>query len=102
MKDTLGDDLVRTIREVHAGGGTIPPLISRKFADESVRPALSDRELEVLRLMAQGLRNKEIAGQLGISQQTVQTHVKSILWKLEVNDRTKAVVVALHTGIIDQ
>lgn len=101
LKESLGDDLVRTIREVHAGGGPIPPHIGRKFADQAARPPLTHRELEVLNLMADGLRNKEIADRLTISQQTVQSHVKNIFAKLEVSDRTKAVTVALRRGMID-
>jgi len=101
LKESLGDDLIDTIREVHAGRGPIPPHIGRKFADQTVRPSLTHRELEVLHLMADGLRNKEIADRLKISQQTVLTHIKSIFVKLEVSDRTKAVTVALRRGIID-
>ena len=101
LKETLGDHLVATIRQVHAGGGPIPPEVGRKLADRVSHPALTARELSVLRLIAEGLRNKEIANRLGISEQTAQSHVKNILAKLEVSDRTKAVTVALQRGIID-
>lgn len=101
LKETLGDELVRIIREVHSGGGPIPPDVGRKFADRAARPSLTARELEVLQLIADGLRNKEIADRLAISEQTVQSHVKNILAKLSVSDRTKAVTVALRRGIID-
>lgn len=101
LKDVLGDCLVDTIRKVHAGGSPIPPEVGRKIVDGLSRPLLTPRESQVLRLMADGLRNKEIAGRLGISEQTVMSHIKAIFEKLGVNDRTKAVMVALHRGIID-
>jgi len=100
LKDTLGEDLVPIIREVHAGGGPIPALVGRKLADRVTQPSLTPRELEVTELMAKGLRNKEIAAKLGISEETVQGHVKSILAKLHVQDRTEAVTVAIRRGII--
>jgi len=99
-KETLIDELVHTIREVHSGGGSIPPEVALKFADRAARAFLTDRELEVLELIAEGLRNKEIAGRLSITDHTVESHVKSILRKLEVNDRTKAVTVALQRGML--
>jgi two-component system NarL family response regulator len=101
LKETLGDCLVETIRQVHAGGGPIPPEIGRRFADRVVRPPLSARELDVLRLVAEGLRNKEIGERLNISEQTTLTHVKSIFTKLAVHDRTKAVTVAIKRGMIE-
>jgi DNA-binding NarL/FixJ family response regulator len=101
LKDTLGDDLVRTIREVHSGRAGIPPEIGRKYADRSRRPMLTQRETGVLRLMAEGLRNKEIAARLGISEQTVLTHVRKVLAKLQASDRTGAVATAFRLGIID-
>jgi two-component system, NarL family, response regulator len=99
LKETLGDDLVPIIREVHAGGGPIPADVGRKLADRLKQPSLTTREIQVLRLVAEGMRNKEIAGSLGISEQTAQGHVKNILSKLKVNDRTGAVTVALRRGI---
>jgi DNA-binding NarL/FixJ family response regulator len=101
FKETIGEDLVRTVRDVHSGRGPIPPAVGRKFADRAARTSLTTRELEVLRLIAEGCRNKEIASRLAISDHTVNTHVKNILAKLGANDRTKAVRVALRTGIID-
>jgi len=101
LKESLGDELVSTIRQVHAGGGPIPPDVGRKYADRVARPALTSRELEVLRLIAGGLRNKEVANRLGIGEQTVLSHIKSIFAKLQVNDRTKAVTVALQRGMIE-
>ena len=101
LKDTLGDELVRTIREVHSGDAGIPPEIGRRYADRSRRPQLTQRELGVLRLIADGLRNKEIAHRLAISDQTVLTHVRNILAKLEVDDRTSAVATAFRLGILN-
>jgi DNA-binding NarL/FixJ family response regulator len=101
LKETLGDYLVNTIREVHAGGGPIAPDVGRKFADRVARQPLTPRELEVLRLIAGGLRNKEIAARLDIGEQTAMSHIKNIFAKLQVNDRTKAVTVALQRGIIE-
>ena len=71
-----------------------------RLASRSERPALTPREIDVLELVAEGLRNKEIASSLGLSETTVQVHVKNILSKLRVNDRTAAVNVALRRGII--
>lgn len=100
LKDTLGDDLIPIIREVHAGGGPIPANIARSLADRLTQPGLTAREVQILQLAAEGMRNKEIAGNLGISEQTVQGHIKNVLAKLKVNDRTAAVTVALRRGII--
>ena len=100
LKETLGDDLVPIIRQVHAGGGPIPASVARKLADRVTQPSLTAREIQILQLVAEGMRNKELAGSLGISQQTAQGHIKNILAKLGVNDRTGAVTVALRRGII--
>ena len=95
-----GDDLAPIIREVHAGGGPIPPQVARKLADRLTQPMLTPRELDVLRLMTNGLRNKEIGAELRISEQTTQGHIKSIFSKLNVHDRTEAVTVAIRRGIV--
>jgi DNA-binding NarL/FixJ family response regulator len=100
LKDTVGDDLVPIIREVHAGGGPIPPYVARKLADRVTMSKLTARESEVLQLVARGLRNKEISVTLGISELTIQGHMKNILSKLNVHDRTEAVTVAVSRGII--
>ncbi len=100
LKETLGDDLIAAIREVHAGGRPIPPPIARQLADRMNQPALTPRELAVLELMAKGLRNKEIGAQLGITDATTQGHVKNILAKLDVHDRTEAVTAAIRREII--
>jgi two-component system NarL family response regulator len=100
LKESLGDDLIPIIREVHAGGGPIPPQVGSKLADRVRHPALTPRELEVLHLVAEGKRNKEIASSLNISEETAQGHMKNILSKLKVHDRTEAVTVAIRRGII--
>ncbi len=100
LKENLGDDLIPIIREVHAGGGPIGPQVARKLADRLQKTPLTAREIDVLLLMAEGLRNKEIAGRLFISEQTTQGHVKTILAKLDVHDRTEAVTAAVRRGII--
>jgi len=100
LKETLGDDLVPIIRSVNAGNGPIPSEVGRQLADHVKQPTLSLREIEVLQLVADGLRNKEIATHLHISTETVQGHIKNILSKLKVHDRTEAVTVAIRRGIL--
>ena len=100
LKDTLAEDLVRVIREVFAGGRPLPAPVAKRLADRMLHPDLTARELDVLRLIARGMRNKEIAAQLGISEETTQGHVKNILSKLGLHDRTEAVAVAVRRGIV--
>jgi two-component system, NarL family, response regulator len=100
LKDTLSDDLVRVVREVYAGSTTLPPNVATRLAARSTQRHLTTREVEVLERIAEGLRNKEIGAVLRISEETVQVHVKNILSKLGVNDRTAAVTVAFRRGII--
>lgn len=98
-KETGEDELMKTIREVHAGNRPIPQDVARKLADRLTLESLTERETQVLKLIADGLRNKEIAAELHISEETVQGHVKNVLRKLKVNDRTKAAMVATQRGI---
>jgi len=100
LKDTLSDDLVRVVREVYAGSTTLPQNVATRLAARSTQRGLTMREVEVLERIAEGLRNKEIGAVLRISEETVQVHVKNILAKLGVNDRTAAVTVAFRRGII--
>jgi two-component system NarL family response regulator len=95
-KDVQHDDLIQTIRAVHSGQAPI----AASLVAQSRRPDLSTRELEVLRLIAQGLSNKQIGYALSIAEYTVMNHVKSILGKLGADDRTQAATVAIHRGII--
>lgn len=111
LKDASRDDLFKAVRAVHRGESLIEPGVAAKILDRlaqlsrrSAEPAsvdvLSERELEVLQLMAKGSANKEIAASLSISESTVKTHVANIFQKLEVNHRTEAVTQALQKGII--
>ena len=100
LKDTLAEKMIGVIREVARGGHPILPEVAQKLTSRMFRTALTAREIEVLHLVANGKRNKEIAGELGISDETVQGHVKNILSKLSVHDRTEAVAVAIRRGIV--
>lgn len=100
LKGQVHRELLDTIRAVHAGHKRIPPDIAAELAEHAADDALSQREMEVLRLIACGNSNKLIADQLSISEDTVKSHVTSILSKLSANDRTHAVTIALRRGII--
>lgn len=100
LKDTLPDELVHVIREVHAGRRTLPPEIAAALELRASQPTLTFRELQVIELLATGMRNKEIAAELGISADTASAHVKSIFQKFNVHDRTAALAEALRRGII--
>ena len=100
LKDTLPDDLIRVIREVHAGQRSIPPEIAAALEQRASQPVLTLRESQVLDLLATGKRNKEIAASLGISGDTASAHIKSIFVKFNVHDRTAALAEALRRGII--
>jgi DNA-binding NarL/FixJ family response regulator len=86
---------------VHAGKRRVPPEIATEIAEHVADDALTEREIEVLRLVAAGRSNKVIAAELDISEGTVKTHMKSILPKLDASDRTHAVMIALKRGIFD-
>ena len=100
LKDALSDDLIRVVREVHAGGQPMAPDVRARLDARAAQPRLTPREVQVLQLVSQGKRNKEIAAILGLSEDTVPVHVKNIFAKLRVNERTAAVNVALRRGII--
>ncbi|MBV8904783.1 MAG: response regulator transcription factor [Acidobacteriia bacterium] len=100
LKDMIAEKLMGVIREVAAGARPILPEVAQRLTERMFQTALTEREMEVLRLVARGLRNKEIAGDLKISNETVQGHVKNILAKLSVHDRTEAVAVAVRRGIV--
>jgi len=100
LKDTCRQMLLETIRQVHGGKTCIPPRIGQKLVENMARPVLSGRELDVLRLVADGKSNKESGAQLGIAEGTVKTHVKSLLNKLKVSGRTAAVREAVHLGLV--
>ena len=100
LKDTLSDDLIRVVREVDSGKRPLRPDVEARLAERAAQPTLTPREIGVMELLTQGMRNKEIAAALGISEGTVQVHVKSIYQKLNVSDRTAAVNVAVRRGIV--
>jgi NarL family two-component system response regulator LiaR len=107
LKDTGPDDLVRAIRQVHRGEPTLEPEIARKVLFELAQPPkqpptldpLTVRELDVLRLIAQGKSNREIAEDLVLAELTVRTHVSNILGKLHLANRTQAALYALKEGL---
>ena len=100
LKDMVRKDLIHAIRAVAAGRRYIPAQVGSLIAENLPRPDITAREVEVLQLIASGLRNKEIAYELGVSEATANAHVKRILEKLNASDRTHAVTVALRRGII--
>jgi DNA-binding NarL/FixJ family response regulator len=100
VKGIVRDELLEIIRSVHAGKRRLPAAVAQKLAEHIADEPISPRELEVLSLMAAGKRNKEIASELSIAEDTVKMHVRNVLSKLQVNDRTEAVTIALRRGII--
>jgi DNA-binding NarL/FixJ family response regulator len=101
LKGLLRKELLDTIRAVHAGQRRLPPEIAAEIAEHSTDSALTPREIDVLRLIAGGNANKEIAARLSLTEETVKGHVKNILAKLDANDRTHAVTIGLKRGIIE-
>ena len=107
LKDSSPEELLKAIREVFAGESSLSPTIARKLIQEINRPTereettetLSERELEVLHLVADGLSNQEIAGKLVISERTVRNHVGNILAKLNLANRTQAALYAVRMGL---
>jgi len=100
LKGHVHRELLETIRTVHAGRKRIPPDIAVELAEHTTEDELSSREIEVLRLIAAGNSNKQIADQLCIEESTVKSHVTNILSKLSANDRAHAVTIGLKRGII--
>ncbi len=100
IKGMPHDALVGALRRVHAGGRFLPPPVYRALSSRIPNSELSAREREVLNLIVQGKSNKEIASDLGITESTVKCHVSVILMRLNVNDRTQAVVTALQRGLV--
>ena len=100
LKGMNADELMEAIRTVHAGKSRIPAVVAERLAERMGGPSLTGRELEVLKSIVGGRSNKEIAGELFISEATVKTHINSILSKLGVSDRTQAATTALQRGIV--
>ena len=101
LKNTLHSELLHTIRAVHAGKRSLSPEASYQIAEHVSDDTLTPAEVVVLRLIAAGNANKEIADQLGVTEDTVKGRVKSILSKLDANDRTHAAIIGLKRGIIE-
>jgi len=100
LKDSVPDDLIRVIREAHAGNAIMSDDVAAKLASRASQPTLTGRELQVLELLAAGQRNKEIAATLSMSEDTARTHIKSIFVKFNVHDRTAALAEAVRRGIV--
>jgi DNA-binding NarL/FixJ family response regulator len=100
LKTMPPGDLVEAIRQVHAGKKRIPPAVAAQLAEHVSDEALTPREIEVLRHIAEGNRNKDIGERLFISEETVKVHVKHVMDKLGASDRTEAVAIAIRRGII--
>ena len=101
LKASLRRDLLDTIRAVSAGQCCVPPEVAAEIAQHAMDDSLSAREIEVLKLVAAGCSNKVVAGRLVISEDTVKGHVHNILSKLDANDRTHAVTIALRRGFLE-
>jgi DNA-binding NarL/FixJ family response regulator len=101
LKGSLRNELLETIRAVHAGQRRVSSEVAAEIAEHSTDDALTPREVDVLRLVAKGNANKEIAARLSLTEETVKSHIRNILAKLEANDRTHAVAIGVKRGIID-
>jgi DNA-binding NarL/FixJ family response regulator len=101
LKNASQAEMVGAIRAVHAGKRYIPNHIASRLTERMMRSDLTTRELEILKLLAKGLTNKQIGQVLGISSNTARNHVNSVIDKLDVSDRTEAATTAIQRGIID-
>jgi len=101
LKNTIHKELIETVRAVHGGKKALSPEASFEIAEHATDDALTPAEINVLRLIAAGNANKQIADQLSITEETVKGRVKNILSKLGANDRTQAAMIGLKRGIID-
>lgn len=100
LKESIGKDLPATIRSVYQGRRSIPADIATEIAEHVQQDNLSQREIEVLECVAEGLANKQIAAQLQLTEETIKSHMRNIMEKLRANDRTHAVMIAIRRGII--
>lgn len=100
LKSAIREELLRAIRDVYEGRRYLDPAVAPLLAERLTHRSLTSRELEVLRMVAKGFGNKEIASELSIAEVTVKLHVSHVLEKLNVKDRTEAATVALRRGII--
>jgi DNA-binding NarL/FixJ family response regulator len=100
LKSMPKDQLLNVVRAVHSGRRHIPPDVAARLAEHLGEEDLTTREMEVLRLIRDGYRNKQIADQLSIAETTVNFHIKNLVDKLQANDRTHAVTIALRRGLL--
>jgi DNA-binding NarL/FixJ family response regulator len=100
LKNMPPKELVEVIRQVHAGKKRIPPQLAAQLAEHMSDEALTSREIEVLKQIAEGNRNRDIGEKLFITEETVKVHIKNIMGKLGASDRTQAVAIAIRRGII--
>jgi two-component system NarL family response regulator len=100
LKDTTKEELIAAVRQIHQGERYLPQAVAGRLADRLIRPSLTPRELDVLRLVSRGRTNKEMASAMFISEETVKTHMKSLFQKLGVHDRAEAVSVSMQRGLI--
>jgi DNA-binding NarL/FixJ family response regulator len=100
LKSMPQDDLLAVVRAVHAGKRSVHPEIAARLAEHLGEESLTNRELEVLRLIRDGFRNKQIADQLSIAEVTVNFHIRNLVDKLGANDRTHALMIALRRGLL--
>ena len=100
LKSMPKNEMLSVVRSVHAGNRHVPPAVAARLAEHLGEEDLTDRELEVLRLIRDGYRNKQIADQLAIAETTVNFHIKNLVDKLGANDRTHAVTIALRRGLL--
>jgi DNA-binding NarL/FixJ family response regulator len=100
LKSMPKSEMLKIIRAVHSGGRHVPPEVAARLAEHLGEEGLTTRELEVLRLIRDGYRNKQIADQLCIAETTVNFHIKNLVGKLGANDRTHAVTIAVRRGLL--
>ena len=100
LKDMAREQIVTTIREVHSGTYKLPSSVASRLEERLRRPELTEREMEVLQHLVRGRSNKEIGVDLGISESTARFHMKAVFQKLEVLDRTQAVIEAIRRGLV--
>ncbi len=100
LKDTTKEEIIEAVRQIYQGGRYLPQAIAARLADRLIRPQLTPREFDVLRLASRGRTNKEMAAAMFISEETVKSHMKSLFIKLGVHDRTQAVAVSIQRGLI--
>ncbi len=101
LKGLLRKELLETIRAVHAGHKRLPPEVAGEIAEHATDDALTSREIDILKRIARGNGNKEVAAQLSLTEETIKSHVKNILAKLGAHDRTHAVTIGIKRGIIE-